>query len=143
MKGWQWLTRVAVVGLAIALSSAMAVAQTEQRRGVILYNQAQEFREASNALSAGTLAQLRTDPNFAGDIQVIVNSAASILDGYRVVNRRGFFPENRGIPQEAQITRADAVYRVYNLENGNQLFLYRSPSTNTAEYVIRSVQGRP
>jgi hypothetical protein len=95
------------------------------------------LQKNSTVLSGGTLAQLIGDPNFAGDRQAIVNAAATILDGYTVVNRGGYFPENKGIPRSKQITWSEAVYRIYTLPNGTELVLYRSPSQNTAEYVIR------
>ena len=61
----------------------------------------------------------------------------TLLDSYTVVNRGGYFPENKNISRNKQITWSEAVYRIYTLPNGTELVLYRSPSQNTAEYVIR------
>lgn len=120
-----------------------AIAQTELRSGVVQLVQLREFaQQGSNTLSYGTLADLQVDPNFTGDFQSIVNTAATILDGYTIVNRGGYFPENAGIPRNQQLTRSEAVYRVYSLDNGYELVLFRTPSENTSEYFIRTTDSR-
>jgi hypothetical protein len=137
-----------MVGLVGAIASLtilgqMAIAQTELRSGVVQLVQLREFaQQGSNTLSYGTLADLQVDPNFTGDFQSMVNTAATILDGYTIVNRGGFFPENAGIPRNQQLTRSEAVYRVYGLDNGYELVLFRTPSENTSEYFIRTTSSR-
>jgi hypothetical protein len=134
----RWIVRLSVL-VAVFGVQAVAVAQTELRRGVVQYIQLQEFAtQGSTTLSHGTLAELETDPNFAGEFQSVVNEAAFILDDYTIVNRGGYFPENAGIPREQQLTRAEAAYRVLVMPNGNELVLYRSPTLNTSEYFIRT-----
>jgi hypothetical protein len=137
------VSRKLMIGLVSAVASLtvlgqMAIAQTELRSGVVQLVQLREFAQrGSNTLSYGTLADLQVDPNFTGDFQSMVNTAAAILDGYTIVNRGGFFPENAGIPRNQQLTRSEAVYRVYALENGYELVLFRTPTENTSEYFIR------
>jgi hypothetical protein len=140
--------RKLMVGLVGAIASLtifgqMAIAQTELRSGVVQLVQLREFAQrGSNTLSSGTLANLQVDPNFTGDFQSMVNTAATILDGYTIVNRGGFFPENAGIPRNQQLTRSEAVYRVYALDNGYELVLFRTPTENTSEYFIRTTSSR-
>jgi hypothetical protein len=123
----------------LAIAGQAAFAQTELRSGVVQLIQLREFAQrGTNTLSYGTLADLQVDPNFTGDFQSIVNTAATILDGYTIVNRGGFFPENAGIPRNQQLTRSEAVYRVYALDNGYELVLFRTPTENTSEYFIRT-----
>lgn len=148
MMRFRWLVSGAIVRNAIVKSAIVAAlvvvlsqqtyAQTKTRSGVLLLNQIRELSTRSTTLSGGKLADLQTDPNFAGaDFQTIVNDAATILDNYTVVNRGGYFPENRNIPRERQLTVVEAVYRIYSLPSGNELFLYRTPTENTSEYFIR------
>jgi len=138
------VNRKLMIGLVGAVASLTilgqtAIAQTELRSGVVQLVQLREFaQQGSNTLSYGTLADLQVDPNFTGDFQSIVNTAAAILDGYTIVNRGGFFPENAGIPRNQQLTRSEAVYRVYALDNGYELVLFRTPTENTSEYFIRT-----
>lgn len=139
MMRFRWLVSFAIAtALAVSLNQP-ATAQTRTRSGVLLLNQVRELATRSTTLSGGTLATLQTDPNFAsGSFQTIVNDAATILDDYTVVNRGGYFPENRGIPRDRQLTTMEAVYRIYSLPDGNELFLYRTPTENTSEYFIRT-----
>ncbi len=139
MMQFRWLVSFAIAAaLATSLNQPVA-AQTRTRGGVLLLNQVRELATRSTTLSGGTLANLQTDPNFAsGSFPTIVNDAATILADYTVVNRGGYFPENRGIPRERQLTTIEAVYRIYSLPNGNELFLYRTPTENTSEYFIRT-----
>ncbi|UBF26769.1 hypothetical protein K9N68_01860 [Kovacikia minuta CCNUW1] len=113
-------------------------AQTELRKGVLLLTQVRQIAAQNNVLSGGRLADLQTDPNFVGgDYQTLVNTAANILSGYTVVRSGGYFPENRGIPRDRQLSLAEVVYYLYALPDNKELFLYRSPTENTAEYFIR------
>lgn len=123
---------------AFAIGSSAANAQTEVRRGVLPYARLTAWAEQPGVnLSTGFLADLQNDSNFDGDYQLIFNTAANILSGYRVVNRGGYFPENAGIPREQQLSVADAVYYMFELANGDTLMLYRSPRENTSRYIIR------
>jgi hypothetical protein len=139
MMRFRWLVSFA---LATALATTLdqpVTAQTRLRSGVLLLNQVRELATRSTTLSGGRLAALQTDPNFANsEFQTIFNDAATILDDYTVVNRGGYFPENRGIPRDRQLTTIEAVYRIYSLPDGNELFLYRTPTENTSEYFIRT-----
>ncbi|MFM7424731.1 MAG: hypothetical protein ACKO7W_07050 [Elainella sp.] len=120
------------------LSSPPAQAQSEIRRGVLPTTRFDDWQNQSEiTLSSGVLADLETDPNFEGDAQMLTDMAAQILDGYRVVERAGYFPENAGIPREQQLARAQAVYYFFLLPNRNGLILYRTPAENTARYMIR------
>lgn len=122
----------------LLLGQGTVLAQSEIRRGVLPLTRLEDWEtQAEATLSAGVLADLESDPNFSGDFQSIYDIAAQILDGYVVVNRAGYFPENAGIPREKQLARAQAVYYFYHLPNSNSLILYRSPSENTARYIIR------
>ncbi len=139
MMRFRWLVSFAIATALAACLNQPATAQTRTRGGVLLLNQVRELATRSTTLSGGTLANLQTDPNFAsGSFQTIVNDAATILDDYTVVNRGGYFPENRGIPRDRQLTTIEAVYRIYSLPDGNELFLYRTPTANTSEYFIRT-----
>jgi len=104
---------------------------------VLLLNQTRDLAARSTTLSGGKLADLQTDSHFQGDFQLIVNDAAALLNGYTVVKRGGYFPENRGIPRKQQLTVIEVIYSIYTLPNGNELFLYRTPTENTAAYFIR------
>jgi len=141
MRIVKWLGRGAIALVLLAMLSPLGLAQTEVTRGKVMYRWFKEaISKRSTTLSVGTLAQLQTDPGFAGDYVLMVNSAATMLKDYVIVNRGGYFPENRGIPREKQLTFVEAVYRTYVMSNGNELVLFRSPSQNTAEYVIRRPQ---
>ena len=138
MVRFRWLGRFAIAAILVVTLNQQAYAQTKTRSGVLLLNQVRELATRSTTLSGGKLADLQTDPNFAGGaFQAIVNDAATILDNYTVVSRGGYFPENRGIPRERQLTVVEVVYRLYSLPDGNELFLYRTPTENTSEYFIR------
>ncbi|MGJ3250376.1 MAG: hypothetical protein ACFE0J_04470 [Elainellaceae cyanobacterium] len=132
-----WIVKTALIAGLFAFGGQMAIAQTEVRSGVLQFIQLQSLADRRSTLSEGTLADLQTDPNFDGDFQMIFNDAAAILDDYTIVQRGGYFPENAGIPRDQQLTVDQAVYRVYALDDGNQLVLYRTPSENTARYFIR------
>lgn len=133
-----WLTRSLMATALALLIAQTAIAQTHLRKGVLLLNQVRTLATRDSTLSMGKLIDLKTDANFAGELQPIVDSAATILDGYTVVRRGGFFPENKGIPRDRQLTVVEAVYHIYSLPNGNELFLFRSPMVETAQYFIRS-----
>ncbi|MBW4582526.1 MAG: hypothetical protein KME42_23395 [Tildeniella nuda ZEHNDER 1965/U140] len=138
MMRFRWLVRFAIAAALIATLHQPSSAQTRTRSGVLLLNQVRELSTRSTTLSGGKLADLQTDPNFTeGAFDTIVSDAATILDNYTVVRRGGYFPENRGIPRERQLTVIEAVYRIYSLPSGNELFLYRTPTENTSEYFIR------
>lgn len=132
-----WILRLTLAAVTAFILIQPADAQTEMRKGVLLLNQVRGLAARETTVSGGSLANLQTDPNFAGDYQPIFNTAATILDGYRLVQRGGFFPENRGIPRKQQLTPIEVVYYIFSLDNGNELFLYRSPTENTAQYFIR------
>ena len=138
MMRFRWLVRFAIAAAIVATLNQPTTAQTKTRSGVLLLNQVQALSTRSTTLSGGRLVDLPTDPNFAGNaLQPIVDDAARILDQYTVVRRGGYFPENQGIPRTRQLTVVEAVYRIYSLPNGNELFLYRTPTENTSEYFIR------
>ena len=138
MVSFRWLVKFAIATAFIAILSQQTDAQTKTRSGVLLLNQVRELSTRSTTLSGGKLADLQTDPNFAGgDFPTIVNEAATILGNYTVVRRGGYFPENRDIPRAQQLTVTEVVYHIYTLPSGNELFLYRTPTENTAEYFIR------
>ncbi|HHP7244528.1 MAG TPA: hypothetical protein ACFE0H_07570 [Elainellaceae cyanobacterium] len=132
-----WIIKTALAAGIFAFSGQMAVAQTEVRSGILQFVQLQNLADRMSTLSEGTLADLQVDPNFDGDFQLIFNDAAAILEDYTIVQRGGYFPENAGIPRDQQLTVDQAVYRVYTLDDGNQLLLYRTPAENTARYFIR------
>lgn len=135
---FRWLVRFAIAAALIATLHQPSSAQTRTRSGVLLLNQVRELSTRSTTLSGGKLADLQTDSNFTGGaFDAIVSDAATILDNYTVVRRGGYFPENQGIPRERQLTVIEAVYRIYSLPSGNELFLYRTPTENTSEYFIR------
>jgi hypothetical protein len=126
-----------------SIASMPASAQTLVRQGVLPFNQIlEQAGQGANTLSQGTLAELQTDPYFTGNFQAIFDAAASILEGYTIVRRGGYFPENAGIPREQQLTIAEAVYSIFTLDSGNELVLFRTPTENTARYYIRSAGGR-
>lgn len=135
----KFLTTPLVASLAgLLLLGQVVLAQSEIRRGVLPLVRLNDWEAQTDiTLSTGTLAELESDPNFSGDYQMIYDIAAQILAGYTVVERAGYFPENAGIPREQQLARAQAVYYFYLLPNSNGLILYRSPSENTARYMIR------
>jgi hypothetical protein len=139
----QWILSFAtLVGLTLSSSNEF-LAQTPLRQGVMPFTQLAEWaNDGSTTLSQGVLADLQTDPYFDGDFQMIYDTAAGILDGYTIVHRGGYFPENAGIPREQQLTTAEAAYHIFSLDNGNELFLFRSPMENTSRYFIRGT-GRP
>ncbi|NJO79701.1 MAG: hypothetical protein HC827_15110 [Cyanobacteria bacterium RM1_2_2] len=122
----------------VLLSGQVAVAQSEIRSGVLPISRFEDWATESDAtLSTGVLADLETDPNFSGDFPLVYDTAANILDGYTIVTRGGYFPENAGVPREQQLSYAQAVYYFYLLPNRNGLILYRSPAENTSRYMIR------
>jgi hypothetical protein len=133
----RWVVRLASMTVLIAILNSTAFAQTQTRKGVLLLNQIRMLSARSTTLSGGNLVDLRTDPNFVGSFQTIVDASATILDGYTVVKNGGYFPENRGIPRSRQLSWSEVVYYIYDLPDGKELFLYRSPLRNTSEYFIR------
>jgi hypothetical protein len=143
MRRIQWIFQLAILAGMTFGYSPQAQAQTYLRHGVMPFSQLTEWAsEGSTTLSEGVLADLETDPYFAGDFQMVYDTAAAILDGYTIVHRGGYFPENAGIPREQQLTTAEAAYHIFSLDNGNELFLFRSPMENTSRYFIRG-GGRP
>jgi hypothetical protein len=132
----------AILGaLCLAWSDPLSLAvqaQSLTRKGVLTQSLVRSLVGQSTTLTQGRLADLQTDPNFVGDLRVIVNDAAKILDGYTIVERGGGFPENRGIPRSQQLAKVEVVYSIYTLDNGLELFLYRSPTENTSFYFIRT-----
>ncbi|WP_421657586.1 hypothetical protein [Leptothermofonsia sp. ETS-13] len=137
MAKFRWMVRLAVLTILLTLLNPITFAQTPIRRGVLLLNQVRMLSARSTTLSGGSLVDLRTDPNFEGNYQTIVDAATTILNGYIVVKHGGYFPENRGIPRNQQLSWSEVVYYIFTLPNGKELFLYRSPLQNTAEYFIR------
>lgn len=134
------LRRMSRWGISVAIGLLLAqpgYAQVQIRRGVLLYSQVRMLAAQSSTVSFGRLADLRTDRNFSGNFQQIVDASENILNGYTVVRRGGFFPENQGIPRDRQLAVVEAVYQIYTLPNGNELFLFRTPTQNTAQYFIR------
>jgi hypothetical protein len=134
---FRWMVRLGTIAVLLVSLNSGVFAQTFVRRGVLLRNQVRMLSARSTTLSGGTLVDLRTDPHFDGNYQTIVNAATHMLDGYTVVKHGGYFPENRGIPRHLQLSWSEVVYHIFNLSEGKELFLYRSPTQNTAEYFIR------
>ncbi|MBF2073232.1 MAG: hypothetical protein IGS50_05645 [Synechococcales cyanobacterium C42_A2020_086] len=133
----QWLQLAVFLLLAISMPQ-LAVAQSEIRRGILPVSRLEDWQNQEDiTISSGFLVDLQNDPNFDGDYTYIEQIAAGILEGYTVVNRAGYFPENAGIPRDQQLALAQAVYYFYLLPNGNGLILYRSPTENTSRYMIR------
>ena len=134
-------TLAMVAGLSLSATmtiGAEALAQTDIREGKLQFVMLQEMaNDDFTVLSRGMLADLETDSFFDGNFQDMFNVAATILDGYTPVTRGGYFPENAGIPREQQVTVAEAVYRLFRLDNGHELMIYRSPMENTSRYFIR------
>jgi len=144
MKRWigqKTLTLAVVSGLSLGMVvglGAEAQAQTFIREGKLQFVMLEEMsNNQSLVFSSGVLADLQTDPNFDGDFDVMFNEAATILNDYTPVVRGGYFPENAGIPREQQVTVDEAVYRLFRLDSGNELMLYRSPMEDTSRYFIR------
>ncbi|MGB3612757.1 MAG: hypothetical protein WBA10_03115 [Elainellaceae cyanobacterium] len=124
----------------LALVPLAALAQTQTASGTTPLELFEDMSFSDpTVVSQGMLADIESDPNFAGDFQAIYDEAFAILDGYTLVQRGGYFPENAGIPREEQLTPTQAVYRLFNLENGNRLTLYRSPTENTSRYFIQEL----
>lgn len=141
MLQFTWKLSLAAIATSLTLWGTAASAQTELRQGILQLNQVEALSERPMIVSEGLLAELQVDPYFDGDFQTIYNQAAGILEGYTVVNRGGGFPENAGIPLAQQLTQAEVVYTIFLLDDGNELFLYRSPLENTARYFIRMING--
>jgi len=137
MVRFRWAIRLALVVVLATVFERGAYAQTQIRKGVLLLYQVRALSAQGSTLSSGRLTDLQTDSNFDGDYQSILNTASTILNGYTIVRNGGYFPENRGIPRNRQLSVSEVVYYLYSLSNGNELFLYRSPTENTAEYFIR------
>lgn len=136
LKSIQALALVSALLGALCLPSAQA--QSEIRQGILPLTRFYDWEDQSEmTLSAGFLSDLETDPNFEGDYDSIYGDAAQLLDGYQIVERAGYFPENAGVPRDQQLARAEAIYRFYNLPNRNALILYRTPLEDTARYMIR------
>lgn len=117
-----------------------AVAQVQAETGTTQFELFEEMSFSDpNVVSQGVLAELENDPYFSGDFQTVFDTAFGILDGYTVVQRGGYFPENAGISREQQLTPTQAVYHVFELESGNRLTLYRSPNESTSRYFIQEL----
>jgi hypothetical protein len=139
MMQLRWVVKLTIVAAFTAILTQAVLAQTELKKGVLLLYQVKQLAAQSSTISTGTLADLETDPNFeGGDYRTIFNTASNILSGYRVVKNGGYFPENRGIPRSQQLSVSEVVYYLYSLPDNRELFLYRSPTENTAEYFIRN-----
>lgn len=134
---WYFLAAGALVLLPLSAS-----AQTQTESGTTQFELFEEISFSDpNVVSQGVLAELESDPNFVGDFQTVFDTAFTILDGYTLVQRGGFFPENAGIPREQQLTSAQAVFHVFDLDNGNRLTLYRSPNEETSRYFIQELSA--
>ena len=134
------LTWIAGMAIASCLSVTMtfpAWAQEFLREGKLQFVMLQEMANDANVLSQGQLSALQTDPYFTDSYPLIFDDAFSILEGYTPVTRGGYFPENVGIPREQQVTVDEAIYRLYRLNEGTELMLYRSPMEGTSRYFIR------
>lgn len=130
--------RLAILTMLVIGFTHEANAQTETRHGVLpLIRLNAWFEQPDENLSKGVLADLPSDPNFGGNFDYIHTVAADILKGYTVVVRGGYFPENQGIPRDRQLPLSDAVYYMFDLDNGNKLILYRTPKEDTSRYFIR------
>ena len=113
-------------------------AQTLEREGKLQLAMVEAIiSESDTILSSGTLNNLETDPNFTGSLDLIYGEATSLLDAYTAVERGGYFPENVGIPRSQQLTTNECVYRLFKLDNGNELMLYRSPLERSSRYLIQ------
>jgi hypothetical protein len=137
MRPLHWIGNLAIAMAIVATLAQQVNAQTQLRKGILLLNQVRTLTMRDSTISMGKLSDLQTDPNFEGNYQEVVNVASTILDGYTVVKRGGYFPENRGIPIKQQLTVAEVVYYLFKMPNGYELFLYRTPTENTAQYFIR------
>lgn len=117
-----------------------AMAQSLEQEGKLQLDMVNVMIDESEViLSNGPLAGLETDPNFTGDWGELSDSATSLLANHTTVTRGGHFPENRGIPLSEQLTIDECVYRIFQLENGNELMIYQSPQSETVQYLIRGV----
>lgn len=119
------------------------LAQRLFTRGVMQYDQMMVLMNKPIVLSKGMLAQLQNDPNFVGNFQSMVSEASTLLDGYTIVRRGGYFSENQGIPRDRQLTTAQVAYRIYGLDNRYELVLFRTPRIGTAQYFIRRIEEAP
>ncbi|MGF1535398.1 MAG: hypothetical protein ACFB4J_02770 [Elainellaceae cyanobacterium] len=134
-----WYSLAASALLLLPLSAS---AQTQTESGTTQFELFEEISFSDpNVVSQGVLAELESDPNFVGDFQTIFDTAFTILEGYTVVQRGGYFPENAGIPREQQLTPTQAVFHVFELDNGNRLTLYRSPNEDTSRYFIQELSA--
>ena len=128
-----------LIGL-LGLLPSSALAQNVEQEGTLQLDMVNVMvNESDTILSHGTLAGLETDPNFTGDWDQLSESATSLLDNHTTVARGGHFPENRGIPLTQQLTLDECVYRIFHLDNGNELMIYQSPQSETVQYLIRGV----
>lgn len=126
-----------IVGL-LGIMPLPALAQTLEREGTLQLDMVNDMIEESNTiLSNGSLRGLDSDPNFKGDLDFLTETATSLLDNHTTVSRGGHFPENTGIPLNQQLTLDECVYRIFQLDNGNELMIYQSPQTETVQYLIR------
>ena len=139
MKRHQILLWGTLVGL-LGILPLPVLAQTLEREGKLQLDMVNVMMDESDTiLSSGTLDNLETDPNFTGDWEDMSESAASLLADYTTVTRGGHFPENRGIPLRQQLTIDECVYRLFQLENGNELMIYQSPQSDDIRYLIQGV----
>ncbi len=138
------ILKIGLVTLGILVLNAPGLlAQRMFNQGVMQYDQMMALMNKPIVLSKGTLAQLQTDSNFVGNFQSMVNEASTLLDGYTIVRRGGYFPENQGIPRDRQLTTAQVAYRIYSLDNRYELVLFRTPRIGTAQYFIRRIEEAP
>ncbi|MGB3495965.1 MAG: hypothetical protein WBA57_24770 [Elainellaceae cyanobacterium] len=136
-KPFTWVTGLAIATCVSVTMAVPALAQELLREGKLQFVMLEEMSNDANVLSQGQLSALETDPNFTDSYTLVYDDAFAILDGYTPVTRGGYFPENVGIPREQQVTVDEAVYRLYRLEEGTELMLYRSPMEGTSRYFIR------
>lgn len=127
-----------ILSCMMSLIPTTAWAQTFNGEGKLQQELVNTLISESDAiLSYGRLSGLEADPNFVGTWDMLNDSATTILAPYTPVSRGGFFPENADIPLEQQLTMDECAYQLFQLDNGNELMLYSSPSDQATRYLIR------
>lgn len=128
-------TAIVIIGIFGIVPSA--IAQQLEREGKLQRDMVNVMLDESDAiLSFGPLNSLDADPNFTGDLDDLMDESETLLDDYSSVQRGGHFPENEGIPLSQQLTVDECVYRLFQLENGNELMIYQSHG-KSIQYLIR------
>lgn len=129
-------TAVIILGI-LGVVPSSAIAQQLEREGKLQRDMVNVMiEEADDILSFGPLTGLDSDPNFTGDADALMEESETLLDDYASVQRGGHFPENAGIPLSDQLTIDECVYRLFQLENGNELMIYQSHE-KSIQYLIR------